>query len=90
MQADWPLMDQLHVKTAALVFNSAGLISPDSQIPQVHPEAIGRCKFSQPQYSAQPLQQGTLENKMESQGASNPGQETPDISSQQSRQCQCW
>ncbi len=74
-------MDQLHVKTAALVMNSAGLTSPDSQIPQVHPEAIGRCRISQPQPSAQPLRQGTLENVMQSQGVSNPGQETPDISS---------
>ncbi len=86
MQADRPLMDQLHVKTAALVMNSAGLTNPNpTGAPRghrpVHPGAIGRCRISQPQPSAQPLQQGTLENVMQSQGVSNPGRETPDISS---------
>lgn len=49
------------------------LTSAETTNPQVHPMAVGRCRISQPRPCAAPPQ-GTLENAVQTQGDSKPGQ----------------
>ena len=61
------------VKPAPLVSDPVALISEEATKPQVHPEAIGRCRISQPGPCDSPSQ-GALENAVQTQGTSQPGQ----------------
>ena len=67
---------RLAAKHAPLVQRSEGLTSGQSN-PQVHPEAIGRCRISQPRLCAVPPAHCVLEPTMQSQDRNSPGQDTP-------------